>query len=286
MNVVLGLDIGASRTRGALFRTDDLNEAVREFSTFRTHANDYDAWLGTLYESVDDLIQHDTLVATGAGVAGRIKSGIVEDTGNLSAFKGKNVREDLSNLFNCKAVVMNDATAEALGEYTVRKAPLIFVGWGTGIGVSVVEEVDGKPVGRATEGGHIVINTTSKLPCGCGGQGHWEAHVGGTNLPGRLNVESIHEISDRLWNDKILLDFATGCRNLSVLFPDVPRIVIGGGVGQGQLAPKPSGHGRLAGLQKLVNGLSATVDPPSLSLAELNDPGVIGAVYAAQLTLS
>ncbi|MCE4606633.1 MAG: ROK family protein, partial [Desulfurococcales archaeon] len=37
--------------------------------------------------------------------------------------------------------------------------------------------------GNAHEVGHFIVNFNGKVRCGCGGLGHWEAYVGGKNIP-------------------------------------------------------------------------------------------------------
>lgn len=285
MDVVLGLNVGATNTRGALFPTTSLTEPVCTLAAFKTPKNDYDAWRQRLNELVSDTIDHKIsggrLVAVGVGIAGRIVDGTLKGAANLAAFKDRDIKGDLTYMFDCPVTVMNDAAAEGLGEYTVAETPLIFVSWGTGIGTATVLEINSRPYVLSTEGGHMTINNRSMLKCGCDGTGHWEGHCGGINLSERFQCPS-NEITDGMWRSILLPEFAVGCRNLSVQYPGLP-IVIGGGIGMSRLSPASTGAGDLKTLQKLVRDLPATVEPPTLSLAQLDDPGIVGAVHAAQL---
>jgi glucokinase len=38
-------------------------------------------------------------------------------------------------------------------------------------------------MGNAHEIGHMVVDISGKMDCGCGGKGHWEAYASGANIP-------------------------------------------------------------------------------------------------------
>ena len=68
---------------------------------------------------------------------------------------------------------------------------LAYITLSTGIGGGVI--VDGHLLvgkdGNAAEFGHLTIDSTGRLRCGCGGRGHWEAYCSGNNLPNFLRLE-------------------------------------------------------------------------------------------------
>lgn len=86
-------------------------------------------------------------------------------------------------------LLVNDAVAAAWGE-KIRGAArgcenVVYVTLSTGIGVGAV--VDGRLLtgkdGNAHEAGHIVVDYRSRIRCGCGGVGHWEALASGSGIP-------------------------------------------------------------------------------------------------------
>lgn len=288
MDVVLALNTGGTSTRLAL--TDRENRILRRVEPdVETDVTDYHAWVATVTRAVRDLIGNDRLVSIGAGIAGNVEDGVIVDSGNLQDFNGQDIRADLAEAFNAPAVILNDAQAEALGEYEAYRIPLIFLGWGTGIGVAIViMQDDGTPLVIATELGHMTImhSTVTRtdyreyFQCGCGGYGHLEALTGGAHLARRFAATHASKLMEWQWQ-QVLTDVATGCVNLALFSKGAP-VVLGGGIAYKQLAPAPSGKNRLPALQKLVNERKTTVAPPKLLLARHGeDSGLVGASYAA-----
>ncbi|MEM0481665.1 MAG: ROK family protein [Nitrososphaerota archaeon] len=84
---------------------------------------------------------------------------------------------------------LNDCNAAAYGEWWSRKGEgvrnLIYITISSGIGGGVVDNghlILGK-LGNGAEIGHIVIDASGYMDCGCGGLGHWEAYCSGANIP-------------------------------------------------------------------------------------------------------
>ena len=95
--------------------------------------------------------------------------------------------------------LLNDCTAGAIGEREFgagkRVNNLVYITIGTGIGAGVL--VDGRVLigkdGNAHEVGHITVDYTGALKCGCGKRGHWEAYCSGINIPNfvRMRLKSL-----------------------------------------------------------------------------------------------
>lgn len=283
LKVVLSLDIGGTNTRMWLVAAETGKRVASQ--TIPTRPKDYALALENIDVIGNGLLASGDyeLVAVGAGVAGAIKDGVITWSGNLSDWINRNFCSDLEARFNVPVIILNDCGAAALGEHTEFKRPLIYVIWGTGVGVAVVTivTIDGILTVhvRETELGHQTINFRSRLRCGCGGRGHLEALVGGANLPKRFKTlffrgRKAEELKDRHWN-KVLVTMAVGLRTLSTSDPGLP-IVMGGGV-----ACKQS-H-RLPQLRRLISQQQSTVPVPELLLAKLGeDAGLVGAAYAAR----
>jgi glucokinase len=62
---------------------------------------------------------------------------------------------------------------------------VVYLTFSTGIGAGIIS--DGHLLsgagGNAGEVGHLFVDSQYRLPCGCGGYGHWEAYASGTGIP-------------------------------------------------------------------------------------------------------
>lgn len=284
VKVIVAYDIGGTNMR---IEVRDLYGNVLCRRSVPTYGDDYGKSLFSLMFNTREMTQGHHVVAAGAGVAGAIKNGVITGSGNLKNWIGENFQTDLGTAVGAPATVINDCAAAALGEYAVFQRPLIYVIWGTGVGVAVVTVVNGEIVVRSTELGHMIIDRRSKLMCGCGGRGHLEAHVGGGNLSKRFSgmlaklfgARKVEKLTDKHWS-KVLSDMAAGLRTLSEGDMDL-SIVLGGGVSEKQLSER--GSHRLPELQQLTNNLAAPASPPKLLLAQRGeDSGIDGAALAAR----
>lgn len=118
------------------------------------------------------------------------RKGIILKAPNI-AEKGRDIpllgylREEL----NVDYYFLNDCNAAAYGEWwAVEKdgvRNLIYITISSGIGGGVVDNghlILGKQ-GNGAEIGHIIIDYSGFMECGCGGLGHWEAYCSGANIP-------------------------------------------------------------------------------------------------------
>ncbi|MEM4971739.1 MAG: ROK family protein [Sulfolobales archaeon] len=184
----VGIDVGATYVRAGLF--DEEVKVLRKIKKpFPT--KDFEGFLKKLViDLCGDMIRYVARVGIGSIGPLDIIKGAVLKTPN-APIKSFNLVSPIREL-GLEVVVANDASAAAWGEYVIGlgkgKENLLYVTISTGIGGGVI--VDGELLigkdGNAHEIGHIVIDYTSNLRCGCGGYGHWEALASGANMPRSL----------------------------------------------------------------------------------------------------
>ena len=87
----------------------------------------------------------------------------------------------------------NDTNAGVIGErFHSERNPddMVYLTISSGIGAGVA--VDGEVLsgwdGNAGEVGHMTVDPTGLLTCGCGHDGHWEAYCAGSNIPAYASV--------------------------------------------------------------------------------------------------
>ena len=197
----LGFDVGATNTRAAVTDADGavlgrhdrptptegdgaaIADAVREAG--RAACRD---------AAVDPSDVERAAVATVAEID-RDRGGVVDPANFPEAVDFVPLADALSDLAD-EVLLLNDAAAGALGEReggsgagpsAADDAPedLVYLSMSTGIGAGVI--ADGRLLeghrGNAAEVGHLALDPEGGMPCGCGGDGHWEAYCSGDNLP-------------------------------------------------------------------------------------------------------
>ena len=114
-------------------------------------------------------------------------------------FEQVSLTKPISEELNIPAYLINDCAGAALGEKTFGAAKgldnYVYVTIGTGIGGGAI--VNGTLLlgkdGNAHEIGHLTIDYSGRLTCGCGKKGHWEAYCSGKNIPNfvRMRFEEL-----------------------------------------------------------------------------------------------
>lgn len=188
---VLAVDVGATRTRVALF--DVIGMKLLRKEVIRTpHEGGEDVVAEIIIEVAERLITSLGLggvVAVGIGTIGPldVRHGYVVNPPNIP-LKGFSLREPLMKRFNVPVYVVNDCVAAVYAEYMdgagLGRDNVVYITISSGIGAGVI--VDGHLLlgkdGNAHEVGHLVLSYDSSIRCGCGGVGHWEALASGNNL--------------------------------------------------------------------------------------------------------
>ncbi|MGD2200948.1 MAG: ROK family protein [Candidatus Bathyarchaeota archaeon] len=182
----LAVDIGATNLRVASGDDRRLNSKISE-STDRKNGP---------YGISDQIVRLagelsiSELRAVGIGSIGPIDlaSGRIVDTPNLP-FKDIPIVNPLQEAFSVPVAMLNDCSAAVLGEQRFGAGKgvrnLVYITLSTGIGGGAL--VDGHLLrgkdGNAVEIGHLTIDPQSRLRCGCGCMGHWEAYASGSGIP-------------------------------------------------------------------------------------------------------
>ncbi len=200
MRYYVGVDIGGTNIRAAVGTADLTTLAVSKTPTPRTSSE------AEFLESVTHVItqvcaQSDidptAVTAAGIGSAGPLdtSAGAIVNPTNLSEGIDRiRIVDHLETVLETGSIVLrNDAVCGVLAEHALsEKKPdnLVYLTISTGIGAGVV--VDGSVLsghrGNAAEVGHMTIDPTGQMTCGCGRRGHWEAYCSGANIPDYATV--------------------------------------------------------------------------------------------------
>ena len=201
----LGVDVGATNLRVGL--VSDEGSVVKVVRDKTPHDGGGEAVAEAITELINDLGRDLTAEVQGIGIGTigplNIREGEVVNTPN-NPLRNFALLKPLSKKFNLPTYVVNDCVAAAWGEYLwgagKGKENVVYLTLSSGIGAGAV--IDGHILlgkeGNAHEVGHIVIDYSSRIRCGCGGLGHWEALASGNNL-----VNLVKELLPRTVKDLI-----------------------------------------------------------------------------------
>jgi glucokinase len=182
--IIAGIDIGGTNT---VFGIIDFNNKVLVESSFKTRPeNGVDTFLDQLAEIIKSECSklNKEYVLSGIGIAApsvNYLNGTMEAPANLK-WGNVNLVEKMKKYFDLPVVVINDANAAALGEYTFGAAKgmknFIMLTLGTGLGSGIF--IDGYLLygenGHAGELGHMIVENNGRQ-CSCGRFGCLETYV-------------------------------------------------------------------------------------------------------------
>ena len=184
----VGVDVGATYIRIGLIRED--GSVINKVKIRQPVSGDENTVANVIIKSIKDLTNGINIDGIGIGSIGPLdlREGIVPWAPNAPIKRFKLV-EPIIREFRIPVILGNDAMAAVWGEYLFGIGRginnLVYITFSTGIGAGVI--VDGHLLvgkdGNAHEAGHIVIDINSRVQCGCGGYGHWEALGSGANIP-------------------------------------------------------------------------------------------------------
>lgn len=170
------IDIGATKT--LFLKIDELVDSWMRISTdiFLDDMEDM------LKKASDGYLDNVDTAAVGAIGPMDVKKGVLYPPNRDEEIIP--IVDLLSDYFD-DIVLLNDCHAGVIGEYAYgeeKSENMVYITYSTGIGAGVI--ADGHLLrggrGNFAEAGHLHVG--GKLPCGCGGKGHWEAYCGGKNL--------------------------------------------------------------------------------------------------------
>jgi glucokinase len=204
----IAVDIGATNIRVASGDETGLNNKVSEETD---RANGPKGILLQNIRMINELEKKP--VAIGIGSIGPIDHarGMIANTPNYP-FKEIPITGPLKTAFSAPIRIVNDCSAGVLGEHVFGAGQdtlnLFYVTMSTGLGGGAI--VDGHLLtgkdGNAVEIGHLTIYPDSKIMCGCGCPGHWEAFSGGKNMPNYAR----YLLRGTNWKSSLLSDLCGG----------------------------------------------------------------------------
>lgn len=191
---VIGIDLGATNYRVAVATHEGIQHRLKR-PTPQAHTGQ--EITDTLIEAIDEVLEESDLggsavAGIGIGSIGPLdaEAGVVIDPPNLpDSIEGIPLAGPIGDHLGVPVRVANDAIAGLVAERATMDDPpenMAYVTFSTGVGAGVA--VDDRVLrgwgGNAAEVGHLVVEPEGGQPCGCGGEGHWEAYAGGDNIPG------------------------------------------------------------------------------------------------------
>ncbi len=190
-NVALGIDIGGTNTK---FGVVNHRGEVLEKGNLRTDAYEtVEQYIDALYENIYPLIERHSKERTFEGIGigapnGNYYTGTIEQAPNLP-WKGViPFGKMMTEKFNLRSTVTNDANAAAYGEMLFGAArgmkDFIMITLGTGVGSGIV--ASGKLIyghdGFAGELGHTIVKPGGRKHWSTGSEGSLEAYASATGI--------------------------------------------------------------------------------------------------------
>lgn len=213
----IAVDIGATNIRVASGDEEGLKHKLSELTDTSRGSEGVSLQIIRMIEELNVEI-----IRIGIGSIGPISlsEGEITNTPNYP-FNDIPVVKPLTDHFGVKTTIVNDCAAAVLGEQTfgagIGVENIVYVTLSTGLGGGAIIDNNllmGKD-GNAVEVGHITVDANSRIKCGCGSYGHWEAFCGGKNMPNFARTL----IQRNSWKRSLILDM-TG-RNLGQLTPKI-----------------------------------------------------------------
>ncbi len=313
--VCIGIDLGGTFIKFALL---DEEMSMRGSAQVPTPADaGPDSVIETMVSGAAELLDREgisagNVVGVGIGSPGPLDldAGVVIGMPNISGFVNIPLRDRIGDGLGIPAVLENDASVAALGEYLCGSGKgmdvMVMLTLGTGIGGGMV--IAGRLArgahGIGAEAGHMIVEPDGE-PCPCGQRGCLERYASASALAryarrlieqdrrkssladllgrkGDLDAVDVNEarragdaLAAEVW-DRSIRYLAVGCVSIArLLDPDL--IVLGGGLAK-------AGDDLLGPLRRHFSRLNWTIDEQktALALASLgNDAGVVGAAGAA-----
>ena len=213
----IGIDIGATRTRGLL--TDRFGTVLD--TVIKETPKDADE----IILSVAKMIKHflsvtKNITSVGIATAGRCdeKNGtILYATDNIKNWSGREIGKEIYELTGLFPIINNDANLAAYGQWKISKeSSMALMTIGTGIGAGIV--IDGKLIngafGGGAEVGHIILPGNERV-CTCSKRGCIETVASAKVLKEQIDV---HPESEQIILDEFV-------KNISWLIDTIQSIV-------------------------------------------------------------
>jgi len=205
---IIGIDIGGTMIKGALFSSD--GALVRKRSVETRVDKGRDAVLESLTALINSLRNTDgRVLSAGIGVAGVFdpQKEVLLQSPNIKQLEQAPLKKLLNEALQLPVFLENDANAAALGECWAgagrERDNFLLITLGTGIGGGFILHGDlwAGENGKAGEIGHLVVEAKG-IPCACGKRGCLEAYSSGTAIK-------------RMAQDAVRAGTCTSLKNLS-----------------------------------------------------------------------
>ncbi len=188
MTLVIAVDIGATRTRVALVESGRIIAKVEGKTPRKGSSTIISEKVVELIKELGDKAAKATRIGVGSIGPLDLSRGLIVGAPNIEIPVVKLV-EPLMEATGKPVILANDCMAAVWGEYLYGRwrgtENIVYVTISTGIGGGMI--VDGHLLvgkkGNAHEIGHITVDVMGRMPCKCGGRGHWEAYSSGDNIP-------------------------------------------------------------------------------------------------------
>lgn len=206
MGLYGGVDIGGTNTRAVV--GDETGEILARATAGTPQGPSGIAVTEAVLDLLRDAcssagVEPDRLAGVGIGSIGPLDlaEGAIDSPANLPASVERvPLTGPIGKLVDSEAVYLhNDTVAGVIGErFYADHTPddMVYLTISTGIGAGVC--VDGRVLsgwdGNAGEIGHLTLDPTGAMTCGCGRDGHWEAYCAGSNIP--QYARHVHETTE------------------------------------------------------------------------------------------
>ena len=186
MKRVIAVDLGATNVRVARILETGIIETREKDNVAGLNGKEITEKIAALIAGQTD----GTVSAIGISTAGPVdlERGCVVGSPNMHAAEIELVKP-LEEQFGLPVKMLTDCKAGVLGEYRFGAGTscnnLAYLTISSGIGCGVLQNgmlIEGAD-GNAGEAGHFMVDTCYSMPCGCGGNGHWEGYCSGANMP-------------------------------------------------------------------------------------------------------
>lgn len=225
--MIAGIDIGGTSTKfGFLSSPGNLTDE----KIVSTKQN----YLEAINDICGVLSNKDNIESIGIGIPGIIdfQKGQIIKSVSLPNWSGKEIAQDISKIVKIPVKINNDAVCAAIAEantgFGAEVNRLIYIIWGTGIGGTVIEKIDGKLHVLPIEPGYQILEWNGASFMG-GHKGSLSSYAAGGEI---LNTygkspDQIDE-DDPIW-DQVCQKMAQGLINTLVHHPS-KLIIFGGGM--------------------------------------------------------
>jgi glucokinase len=289
-DVVVALDVGGTRLKGALIDTG--MRVVHSLERPTRGGAGTGAVLDQIVEAITDLADAAPTAPLGVGL---VVPGIVDATRGVAVFsanlgwRNEPIGPEISHRIRLPLTFGHDVRAGALAEREMGACRGVtnaaFIAIGTGISGALI--VDGQVIyagGYAGEIGHLIIEPGGRR-CGCGQRGCLEAVASGAAIGRRYaeltgaetsgSAEVVRRLAEgdgparRVWEEAVDALARAILATMMLVAPEV--VVLGGGVAE-------AGEVLLGPIRERIAGRTTWHRVPSIVRAELGDwAGCLGA---------